>query len=250
MRVVGVIVKACVLPEGVDVRRYARLLSAKSAERGEMLIGNSMRSERGGQGVAVELRIGSRARNGPHVDDELDVRSRQQRHELVDRAGGMSDGEEGIGHARGDYTSVSRVVAPPRLCRRDSRCCARMNERNSIQSYSDLSYGEPHAPVRPRRLPRLRRAAVLRRGAMGDLAADAGADRHRPQRRGRGQRHQDPLCDLRPGFAGDLPARRPRQHRLLGQPGSSRRGASHRDPDGQPRPRPHAPATRALTATT
>src|ERR1700678_3812957 len=97
--VVGVVVKACVLPESVDVGRYAWLLCAKSPERGEMLIRNSMRSERGGQGVAGELRGGSRARNGPHVDDELDFRSHQERHKLVDRTGGMSNSEEGVGHA-------------------------------------------------------------------------------------------------------------------------------------------------------
>src|SRR6476646_5467080 len=95
-RVVGVIVKARVLPEGVDLRRYARLLSAKPAERRHMLIGNAMRGKRSGQGNAGELRIFSRARNRSHVDDELDFRGRQQGRELFDRTGGMSDGEEGI----------------------------------------------------------------------------------------------------------------------------------------------------------
>src|SRR5580704_659873 len=64
-----------------------------------MLVGDAMSSERRGEDVAVELRVGPRARNGPHVDDELDFRTRQERRKLVDRAGGMSDSEERVGHA-------------------------------------------------------------------------------------------------------------------------------------------------------
>lgn len=103
-RVIGVIVEACVVPEGVDLGRHARLLSAKSPERGHMLVRDAMRRERGGENVAVELRIGPRTRNGPHVDDELDFGGLEQRDKLFRWASRMSDGEEWIGHEE-QYTS-------------------------------------------------------------------------------------------------------------------------------------------------
>src|ERR1700733_9693441 len=72
----------------------------------------------------------------------------------------------------------------------------------------DLTREKPRAPVRARRVHRLRSAAVFRRGAMGDPPTDPGADRYGSQRQSRSQRDQDSLCYLRPGFAGDFPPRR------------------------------------------
>src|SRR5271169_6421965 len=55
--VVGVIVEARVLPEGVGLGQNVALRSAQPAERGKMLVSDPAGGERSGQGVAVELRI-------------------------------------------------------------------------------------------------------------------------------------------------------------------------------------------------
>ena len=52
------------------------------------------RGERGGQHVFVELRVGARARNGPHVDQHAYLRGGQEIGELYDLSRGMADGEE------------------------------------------------------------------------------------------------------------------------------------------------------------
>ena len=110
--VVGIVVKARVLPEGVDVRHHPRLLSTKSSKSREMLIGDSMRSEIGEQRVAVELRVGPRARNRPDVDDELNSCGLKERDETFGWAGRMSDGEEWVSHGL-EYTLLPCTARGP-----------------------------------------------------------------------------------------------------------------------------------------
>jgi hypothetical protein len=50
--------------------------------------------QRSGERVSAVLRVPARAREPADVDQQLDVRRRQQLDQLVDRAGGMADGEE------------------------------------------------------------------------------------------------------------------------------------------------------------
>jgi hypothetical protein len=47
-----------------------------------------------GQGTAIELGVAPGARDRPHVDQEPDARLGQDRQQLVDRTGGVPDGEE------------------------------------------------------------------------------------------------------------------------------------------------------------
>src|SRR5271154_5689977 len=108
--VVGGIAEARVFPEGVGRRRYVALDSAHPSERGEMLVGNAVGGERSGEDVAVELRIEARARNGPHIDDQLDLGGGQERRELFDRPGRMSDRVERV--CQSTARSLSAPLAP------------------------------------------------------------------------------------------------------------------------------------------
>ena len=53
------------------------------------------RRELGGERIAVVLRVAPRTREPAHVDQQLDLRRRQQSGQLVERAGRVADGEEG-----------------------------------------------------------------------------------------------------------------------------------------------------------
>ena len=75
-------------------RARRRAGSAQAAERSQMPIADLEFRQRGGKNVTIELRVGARARHGPHVDDEPDLRLPQQRRKRLGRARGMADGEE------------------------------------------------------------------------------------------------------------------------------------------------------------
>src|SRR5579872_6161590 len=110
-RVIGVVVEARVVPEAVDFGRDVALVSSEPAELGQMLVADADGAKRSGKDVAVKLRVGSRAWNRPHVDDELDLRGFDERRELLDRAGGVSDGEERVGHRGRSAPPITRVRA-------------------------------------------------------------------------------------------------------------------------------------------
>jgi len=67
---------------------------AAAAELGDMGVADLEGGERVRQRVAVVLGIGARPRYGAAIDDAPHPGFAQQRHELVDRPGGMPDGEE------------------------------------------------------------------------------------------------------------------------------------------------------------
>src|SRR5579871_136481 len=91
--VVGVVVKARVLPECVELGRHGGLAWASATERRQMLVADVERGQGLRQGLAVVLRIGARARNGAHVRDQFDLGALQQRYKFLEAPGRMSDRE-------------------------------------------------------------------------------------------------------------------------------------------------------------
>jgi hypothetical protein len=81
--VVRIIVKAPVFPKCIHIGRNIPLLSAETAQLGDMLVANSERGQSFGELRGVVLGIGQRARNASNVDDELNILRPQQVHELA-----------------------------------------------------------------------------------------------------------------------------------------------------------------------
>src|SRR6516162_1135199 len=92
--VVGVVVKALVLPERVDARRRIALLPAQAAERRNVLISDPVRRKRLRQRITVVLRVGARAGHGADIDHESHLALLQQVCELADWTGPVADGVE------------------------------------------------------------------------------------------------------------------------------------------------------------
>src|SRR5688572_19427823 len=59
------------------------------------------------ESIAIELRVGPRARHGANVDDEPDLRRAQQVHELGNRARRVTNREEWVRH--GSEAKVERL---------------------------------------------------------------------------------------------------------------------------------------------
>src|SRR5690349_6873044 len=100
-RVVGVVVEALILPAGIHLRRYAAAAAAQAAERRDVDVVEAEGRERGGERLAIVLRIAGRARHRAHVHDQANVRRRRKRDELLDRARRVTDGEEWLSYALG-----------------------------------------------------------------------------------------------------------------------------------------------------
>lgn len=83
-RVIGVVVKALVVPEGVYRRWGVPQLASKSSKRRDVDVTNLPGSQCLGQSVTVVLRVRPRSRNGSDVDDESNFCLPQQIDEIVD----------------------------------------------------------------------------------------------------------------------------------------------------------------------
>jgi hypothetical protein len=70
---------------------------ATASERGAMLVINASFGEGGHQGIAVELRVTSGAREAPHINDALDAGRAKRIQEHVERDVGVTDGPD-CGH--------------------------------------------------------------------------------------------------------------------------------------------------------
>lgn len=70
---------------------------AEPAEGGEVAVFDTGLSERGGQGIAVELRIVAGFRDCPDVDEELDAVCAEEVQKLREGAVGVADGEQRTG---------------------------------------------------------------------------------------------------------------------------------------------------------
>ena len=96
--VVGIVVKGLVLPEGVDRRRDVPRLGSQPSERSDVGIADFECGQCLGKHVAVVLGVRARSRNGPDINDELNLRWSQQIDEILDRSGRMSNGKERMRH--------------------------------------------------------------------------------------------------------------------------------------------------------
>ena len=88
-------------------------LSAETAERRDVIVGDVKLSKRSRQRVAIVLRVRTRSRHGSDVGNERDLRLRQQIHEFRERPRRMADSEDGESHMRPcrslDYIQVNRL---------------------------------------------------------------------------------------------------------------------------------------------
>jgi len=93
-RIVGVVMKALVRPESVDVVRQGSRLSAQAAECGHMFVRNVVGRQRVGQRLLVELRVRSRSRNLSDIRNDSNIGCSQQLGKFLVASVGMADGEE------------------------------------------------------------------------------------------------------------------------------------------------------------
>jgi len=68
---------------------------APAAQIGHVLIADSELGQRSGERLDIELGIGARARDRPHIHHHPDLGFAQQSPERGDRAGRVADGENG-----------------------------------------------------------------------------------------------------------------------------------------------------------
>lgn len=100
-------------------------LSAKTAERRDVIVGDVKLSKRSGQRVAIVLRVGARSRYGSDVGDERDLRLLQQVHEFREGPRRVADSEDGESHTplcrSRDYIQANRLRKhrPPDLGTRE-----------------------------------------------------------------------------------------------------------------------------------
>ena len=82
---------------GIPPPRVRRVPSgvASSAQSSHVTVCDPRARQRRRQSILSELWVVARARDRPHVDQVLDVVSLQQVYEIIDRPGGMTDGEDG-----------------------------------------------------------------------------------------------------------------------------------------------------------
>lgn len=89
--IVGIILKTSDSPENVNRRVRPALLASQSTELWDVSIGDLKRAEVVRKGLAVKLRIGSRAWHVSDIDDELDLVGAKQLDKFRECAPGMSD---------------------------------------------------------------------------------------------------------------------------------------------------------------
>ena len=73
-------------------------LSAETAERREVIVGDANLCQLSGQRLAIVLRVGARSRDGSDVGNERDIRLHQQAREFREGPRRMADGEDGESH--------------------------------------------------------------------------------------------------------------------------------------------------------
>ena len=123
-RIIGVIVEAAVLPEAIHFRRDVMGAAPKPAEPSDPVVADLPFGERARKRVGIILGVGARARDGAHIDDQLDRAGTKELDELGDRAGRMADGVEGDQRRRAsspECPPASRPPAAPRYRGSDAR---------------------------------------------------------------------------------------------------------------------------------
>ena len=91
LHVIGVAAKACVAPAGIQ---RVRSCMAQATEGSQMRVVDADGLQRFWQHVAIELRVSSGAWNRADVDQPLDAVRFEQRDEIFNGPGGVTDGED------------------------------------------------------------------------------------------------------------------------------------------------------------
>ena len=107
LQVVGVATEAGIAPAGVDGIFFG---VAKATEGFEVDVADAAGAKGGREGLAIELRVAAGAGDGANVDDALDAMGAEERDEIVEKAGGVADGED-EGLFLGAFARHRRAVA-------------------------------------------------------------------------------------------------------------------------------------------
>ena len=100
-RVVGIVVKAVVLPKRIDACWHIAILAAQTAKCRNMPMSNSERFECLRQRLVVILRVGARARHGSDIGDECHLCVLQQIYKFTNWTRRVANSVERIRHAQG-----------------------------------------------------------------------------------------------------------------------------------------------------
>ena len=84
-RVIGIVSEGGDLPECIERWRRALLPVPQTAKSRQMSVGYSSTGERFGESLGVELRICPRARDGTHIDEQIDGYLLEQSQEFANR---------------------------------------------------------------------------------------------------------------------------------------------------------------------
>src|SRR3974390_175936 len=99
-RVVGIVVKAVVLPKRIDACWHIAILAAQTTKCRNMPVSNSERFERLRQRLVVILRVGARAWHGPNIGDERYLCVLQQIYKFINWARRVANSVERVPHAQ------------------------------------------------------------------------------------------------------------------------------------------------------
>lgn len=85
-RVIGVVSECRDPPQRIGRWRRSLCAMAKTAESGQMMVGNSNVCEGVAEGIGVELRVGPRTGDRAHINDQIDRSLPEQGYKFGDRA--------------------------------------------------------------------------------------------------------------------------------------------------------------------
>jgi hypothetical protein len=94
--VVRIVPKAAHLPVSIQRGFGAARLSPEAAEPGDMLVADLPWRQRFREALLIELRVGTRPRHRPYVDNEVDAGLLQEIGKFGDRPGRVAYGEKGV----------------------------------------------------------------------------------------------------------------------------------------------------------
>jgi hypothetical protein len=92
--VVRIVSKAAHAPISIGRGFSAARLSPQAAEFGDMLVADLPRRQRFREALLIELRVGTRPRHRPYVDNEVDAGLLQEIGKFDDRPGRVAYGEK------------------------------------------------------------------------------------------------------------------------------------------------------------
>src|SRR6185437_1523453 len=98
-RIVGIVVKALIPPQAIDVLGHGLRASAPPSQRAHPFIRNPERRQTPTKHILIELRIRSRSRKFSDIRNQANIRTPQQLDKLFKASIGMAYGEPRQPHA-------------------------------------------------------------------------------------------------------------------------------------------------------